>query len=96
MRAQTERAIDDLREFSRGLVPDLRRESVAGAWAGLRPRSADGLPYLGRVPGLENVAVAAGHFRSGLHLSPATAVVMAQLLLDEKPDIDLWPFRLNR
>ncbi len=92
----TEEAIAELREFSCSLLPVLRRETVARVWAGLRPGSADGLPYLGWVPGLENLAVAAGHFRSGLHLSPAPAVVMSQLLLGEKPEVDLGPFRLNR
>ena len=40
--------------------------------------------------------VAAGHFRSGLYLSPATAVVMGQLMRGERPEIDLSPFRVGR
>jgi glycine oxidase len=45
---------------------------------------------------VENAFVAAGHFRSGLYLSPATAVVMSELLRGEKPQIDLTPFRVGR
>ena len=43
-----------------------------------------------------NLFVAAGHFRSGLHLSCGTAVVMADLILGQTPPIDLSPFRLAR
>jgi glycine oxidase len=92
----TDEAISELTEFARGLVPALREADVELTWAGLRPGSYDGLPYLGRLPGLKNAYVAAGHFRTGLFLSPATAVVMSQLLRGEKPGIDLAPFRVGR
>jgi glycine oxidase len=92
----TEEAISELAEFARSLVPALREADVERTWAGLRPGSYDGLPYLGRLPGLKNAYVAAGHFRTGLFLSPATAVVMSQLLRGEKPQIDLGPFRVAR
>jgi glycine oxidase len=54
------------------------------------------MPYLGIVPGLENAFVAAGHFRWGLYLSPATAVVLSELIRGLQPQIDLDAFRLDR
>lgn len=92
----TEEGIAELTAFARSLVPALRDAAIEQTWAGLRPGSFDGLPYLGRLPGLENAFVAAGHFRSGLYLSPATAVVMGELLRGETPQIDLAPFRIGR
>lgn len=92
----TEEAIAELIEFARGLVPALQNARIEKTWAGLRPGSFDGLPYLGKLPGLSNAFVAAGHFRTGLYLSPATAVVMSELICDEQPQIDLSPFRVNR
>lgn len=92
----TEEAIADLVAFARSVIPGLAATPLEKAWAGLRPGSFDGLPYLGRLPGLANAFVAAGHFRSGLFLSPATAVVMAQVLCGEKPTVELEPFRLGR
>jgi glycine oxidase len=92
----TEEAIAELTAFARDLVPALRDAVVERSWAGLRPGSFDGLPYLGPLPGLKNAFVAAGHFRTGLFLSPATAVIMSQLLLGEQPQIDLAPFRVGR
>ena len=69
---------------------------VERTWAGLRPASADGLPYLGPVPGVPGLFVAAGHFRSGLILSPGTGLAMAQLLTGKPPFVPLAAFRLGR
>jgi glycine oxidase len=88
--------VQGLLDFAFRLVPSLRDAHFERAWAGLRPASADGLPYLGPAPGLQNLYVAAGHFRSGLQMSPATAVVMAQLILGEKPMVPLEAFRVDR
>jgi glycine oxidase len=54
------------------------------------------MPYLGAVPGFENLFVAAGHYRAGIQLSPATGLVMKELLLGEPTHIPLEAFRLGR
>ncbi|MGI8982714.1 MAG: glycine oxidase ThiO [Pirellulaceae bacterium] len=95
-KSTTAEAIADLTLFARGLIPALENAPVEQTWAGLRPASFDGLPYLGPLPGLSNCFVASGHFRSGLYLSPGTAIVMSQLLRGEQPRIDLGPFRVLR
>jgi glycine oxidase len=92
----TAEAITHLLTLAVRLVPCLRAAAVEKCWAGLRPGTADGRPYLGRVPGWENLFVATGHFRSGILLSPATGLVMKQLLLDEAPNVPLDPFRPDR
>jgi glycine oxidase len=51
---------------------------------------------LGLVPGCDNLYVAAGHFRAGIQLSPATALVLTELLLAQKTTMPLAPFRLDR
>jgi glycine oxidase len=78
------------------LAPDLRSFTVERTWAGLRPATIDGLPYLGRLPGLRNGYVAAGHFRSGLQLSTGTAVVMSRMIQGMDTAIDLRSFRVDR
>ena len=92
----TPEALDELRQFACRLVPALKSAEIERTWAGLRPGSLDGLPYMGPLPGLNNAFVAAGHFRSGLYLSPAVAVVISQLLRGERPQIDLGPFGVLR
>jgi glycine oxidase len=95
-KSTTAEAIAELAEFATNLVPALRNATIEQTWAGLRPASYDGFPYIGRLPGVENSFVAAGHFRSGLHLSPGTAVVLADLMSGATPAIDLTPFRVSR
>jgi glycine oxidase len=92
----TSEGVAGLIDFATQLVPALTEAKVERTWAGLRPGTPDGLPYLGRVPGFENLFIAAGHYRSGLSLSPATAVVMSRLIRGDSPGIDLSPFRLDR
>jgi glycine oxidase len=88
----TVEGIAGLLDFATRLVPQLAAASIEKTWAGLRPMSATGLPFLGPLPEYDNAYVAAGHFRSGLQTSPGTAVVMRELLLDQTPSIDLAPF----
>ncbi len=94
--ATTTEEIDKLCQFAYSWIPALREARIAATWAGLRPGSFDGLPYLGRLPGLDNGFVAAGHFRHGLSLSTGTAEVMADLMTDVAPSIDLAAFRVDR
>ena len=95
-RSTTAGGVAGLIDLALSLAPKLADATVERTWAGLRPATADGLPYLGRVPGITNAFVAAGHFRGGLQLSTGTALVMNQLLRGETPAIDLAPFRLDR
>ena len=88
--------IQELKDLAQRIVPELGQALVEKTWAGLRPATFDGFPYLGVVPELPNVFVAAGHFRSGLHLSTGTARVISQLMRGESPEIDLSPFRVGR
>ena len=96
LKANTASAVGELLAFGTSLIPELSAASFERAWSGLRPGSADGLPYLGQVSGHENLFIAAGHFRSGLQMSPGTARLMRQTLLDEETDIELEPFSCER
>jgi len=92
----TAQAICELLDLARTLVPALGGAHLERSWAGLRPGSPDGLPYLGAVPDLDNLVIAAGHFRAGIQLSTGTALVLRELLLGEKPTVALDPFRIDR
>lgn len=92
----TAAGISTLLAMALELVPRLQTAEIERTWAGLRPATADGLPYLGRLPSVANAFVAAGHYRAGIELSPGTARVMSQLLQGHPPEIDLEPFRVDR
>jgi glycine oxidase len=85
-----------LLQFALGLFPDLADAAIERTWAGLRPQSADGLPYLGKVPGVEGLFVAAGHFRAGLQLSPVTAHLMCDLIMGKTPSLPMEEYAVDR
>lgn len=91
-----EQTLADLNDFAVDLVPELNNAERLASWSGLRPLTFDGFPMIGRVPSMASVYVASGHFRSGFHLSPATAIAMTQLILNESPTIDLDAFRVGK
>ena len=66
------------------LVPALASAGFRRGWAGLRPGSPDGLPGIGRVPGVESLFVAVGHYRNGVLLSPITGRLVADLILGKE------------
>lgn len=68
------------------LVPELKNARWEKAWAGIRPQTADGIPYMGRHPLFEGLSIATGHYRNGILLSPITGLYMAELM--DGKDID--------
>jgi glycine oxidase len=90
----TAAARDLLKGRAEELMPALRDWTLTDHWAGLRPRSPDGLPLLGptRVDGLW---LAAGQFRNGILFAPAVAEnITAQLLGKRAPIPAFDPRRL--
>jgi glycine oxidase len=87
-----------LRGLAAELVPALGAETDAPmveAWAGLRPVTPDGLPLLGSI-GEGRRFIATGHYRNGVLLAPATAAVMADLVMGGAAQMDLAAFRVGR
>jgi D-amino-acid dehydrogenase len=60
-------------------------------WAGLRPCSPDGLPYLGKSRKFENLIVAAGHAMIGISLGPVTGKIVSEIIQNKPME---WDFRL--
>ena len=92
----TNEGIAELLDFARQTVPVLASAALETSWAGLRPGSPDGLPFVGRVPGWQNGFVAAGHFRAGVQLSIGTAQALCELLTGKPTCVPLEAFALDR
>lgn len=92
----TAEGVAGLLAFARRTVPALAHATLEASWAGLRPGSPDGLPFIGPVPGATNVFVAAGHFRAGVQLSIGTAQVVCELLTGKPPCVAIDSFALDR
>jgi glycine/D-amino acid oxidase-like deaminating enzyme len=68
-------------------APIIRRQSC------YRPVTDDGLPLIGRVPGLAGAFVATGHGPWGMLNAPATGRALAELIVDGASSlVDLRPF----
>ena len=61
-------------------------------WMGHRPSMADSLPMIGAVPGLQGALAAFGHDHVGLTGGPKTGRIVAQLVSDKHPNLDLTPY----
>ena len=92
----TEDEVADLRAWAESIADDLGPENYVRSWAGLRPGTYDGFPYLGRLADFNNAIIATGHFKAGLQTSAGTAKVIADLVEHKTPEIDLTPFSPNR
>jgi glycine oxidase len=91
----TARGIAALLAVALRIAPALGEFALVETWAGLRPGSHDGLPYLGRTV-LDGYFVAAGHYRNGILLAPVTAQALAALIAGDVPEIDLAAFDPRR
>jgi glycine oxidase len=74
------------------MVPELADFPLVKQWAGLRPSSPDGIPYIGKIPKLHNAWANFGHFRNGLCMGPASGKLLAQLILKQMPIVDPAPY----
>lgn len=72
-----------------GVLPGASGATFAGARAGLRPGTPDGLPFIGASPRHPALIFATGHYRNGVLLAPLTAALVADLALDGRSDPDL-------
>jgi glycine oxidase len=72
-------------------LPALRDLAISETWAGLRPGTPDGLPFLGGTA-LEGYFVASGHYRNGILLVPVTARAIADVVENREPPVDIGPF----
>ena len=78
------------------MPPPRDRDSQEAVWAGLRPCSPDGPPYVGRVRRYANLSVDTGHAMMGLTLAPVTGRLVGEILTEQAPSHDLRPLRPER
>jgi len=88
----TDAALASLKASAIELIPALADAQVVGHWAGLRPGSPEGIPYIGPMSGFEGLWLNCGHYRNGLVLAPASCQLLADLLLGHEPEINAAPY----
>ncbi len=75
-------------------APHLDR-TRAQPWAGLRPVSADGVPFIGRLR-YRNLYLNTGHGHLGWTLSAGSGKLLAALIGNRPPEIDAAPYAAQR
>lgn len=78
------------------VLPALLRQPVMRMWAGLRPLTPDGQPFVGSDPEAPNLFYATGHGRNGVLLAALTGEVVADLVTGRLPAIDVSAWRVDR
>jgi glycine oxidase len=78
------------------LLPGVSGDEFSHAWSCARPATADRLPVIDRVPGLDNVWVTAGHYTTGVLLAPATGHALATWIETGVAPPAVAQFRLRR
>ncbi len=86
-----EMIVASMREFL-----DLDWDERFDTWAGSRPMSADGLPFMGRPKRWRNVVVGAGHGMFGLTLAPPSGVAISELIMTGRSSTDISAFDPDR
>jgi len=88
---------ETLRDITIRLVPSLADAELIVQQACFRPVTADGLPVIGPVSGVEGVYVATGHSVWGMLNAPGTGEAVADLITAGTPaQVDLAPFAPSR
>lgn len=99
------KAIHTLKSRAQQLIPSIAALPIYKTWAGLRPRTVDGLPFIGEAPQCRGLFVAMGHYRNGILLSPVTGQLMSELMNQSRSvqhsddiasELGLAPFALGR
>ncbi|MHB8524690.1 MAG: NAD(P)/FAD-dependent oxidoreductase [Candidatus Acidiferrales bacterium] len=73
------------------MTPALTDAPILEIWAGVRPDSPDHLPIIGPTD-IEGLFIAAGHYRNGMLLAPATAKYLAEWIAGKKASDWFEPF----
>jgi glycine oxidase len=90
----TANGIHELLHATLAAAPSLADFAIIETWAGLRPGTPDGLPFLGNTS-LDGFFLATGHYRNGILLAPATARLIADAI-ENGVSAELEPFSLGR
>lgn len=87
-KSTTAAAREDLRVAALEILPALADYEIEHHWAGLRPSSPQGIPYIGEHPSIKGLYMNCGHFRNGVVLAPASVQLLVDIVLGQTPLFD--------
>ena len=88
-------ALETLRKTAIELVPVLESLPVERQWAGLRPGTENGVPYICAIDDVDGLYLHAGHYRNGIVLGPASVQLMTELVLGKETFCDASAYKVS-
>ncbi len=92
----TPNGISNLITSLKRAIPISRDFKMINQWVGLRPKTYDGLPIIGRSNLFENILFALGHYRNGILMAPITGKIISNLILENKSEHNISDFNIDR
>jgi len=92
----TREARDELARAATALVPALADCALVRQWAGLRPGSPDGVPFIGEHPSIKGLFVNTGHFRNGVVMAPGSVQLLLELMLKQSGFTDTAFYAIDK
>jgi len=93
-RATTLDVIQETANLAQHYVPAIRKAKIVRAFSGIRAMPEDGFPILGKIPGYDNLYLAATH--SGVTLAPLIGTLMTELLVEGETSIPIDRYSISR
>ena len=78
------------------IFPECKDYPVVDFWSGLRPKTKDNLPILGKAEEIDNLFLALGHYRNGILMGPLTGKIISDLVLGNTVEHNIEPFKIER
>lgn len=78
------------------VFPELSGLRIAHAWAGAIDTMPDLVPVISKVDAKPGLVIASGFSGHGFGLGPGAGQLVSQLVMDDSPQFDIRPYRLNR
>lgn len=92
----TDDAMQSLRQSAINLIPALAEFDIEHHWAGLRPGTDQGIPYICQHPEIKGLYINSGHYRNGVILGAASARLMSELVTGKPAELDITPYGFEK
>jgi len=91
----TQNAKEELYQSAIEIMPSLSGLDIEHHWAGLRPGTDNGVPYIGEHPQVSGLYFNAGHFRNGIVLGLSSARQAADIILQRDTLFDSMDYGIE-
>jgi len=91
----TQQARDELLQAAIAIAPELSNYKIEHHWAGLRPGTNHGIPYICQYPNTLGIYINSGHYRNGIVLGLASAQLMTDIILNNQHIVESKAYNCN-